>query len=100
MVRANGLRADAVRHALVAKEFERAAALVELAAPSMFTGGQEATLSGWLKTLPDELAPPRPVLSVWVAWASLFGGELEAAEARLWDAEGWLDTPADTAEPC
>ena len=83
----NGLPTDAIRHALAAEDFERAAALVELAAPTMFTGGQETSLFGWLKALPDELAPSRPVLSVWHAWASLFSGELEAAEARLRDAE-------------
>ena len=94
----NGLLADAVRHALAAEDFERAADLVELAAPTMFTGGQETTLFGWLKALPDELAPSRPVLSVWFAWALLFSGELEAAEARLRDAEGWLDAWADTSE--
>ena len=94
----NGLPADAVRHALVGEDFERAAALVELAAPTMFTGGQETTLFSWLEALPDGLAPSRPVLSVWFAWALLFSGGLEAAETRLRDAERWLDAAADTSE--
>ena len=37
----------------------------------------------------------RPVLSVGYAWALLDGGELELSEARLHDAERWLDTPTD-----
>ncbi len=53
---------------------------------------------GWLKALPDELVRCRPVLSVEYAWALLAGGELEGVEARLRDAERWLDTTADMRE--
>ena len=59
---------------------------------------QEATLLGWLKALPDELVRARPVLSVAYAWALLASGELEGVEARLRDAERWLDTTADRRE--
>ena len=93
----NGSSADAIHHALAAKDFERAASLVELAVPEIRRNRQEATAAelGWLKALPDELIRFRPVLSVDYAYA-LFGvGELEAAEARLRDAERWLDTTAD-----
>ena len=50
---------------------------------------------GWLRALPDELIRTRPVLSVDYAYALLESGEPEAAESRLRDAEGWLDTTAD-----
>ena len=53
---------------------------------------------GWLKALPDELVRARPVLSVAYAWALLASGELEGVEARLRDAERWLDTTADMRE--
>ena len=53
---------------------------------------------GWVKALPDKLIRARPVLSVVYAWALLDGSELEAAEARLRDAERWLDTAADMRE--
>jgi LuxR family maltose regulon positive regulatory protein len=49
---------------------------------------------GWVKALPDDLIRVRPVVSVGYAWALLNGGELEASEARLRDAERWLE-PAD-----
>ena len=90
----NGSAADAIRHALAAKDFERAAILVELAVPEMRRNRQEATVTelGWLKALPDELVHFRPVLSVDYAYALFGGGELEAVEARLRDAERWLDT--------
>lgn len=87
----NGLRADAVRHALAAKDFERAAGLVELAWPAMERRFQSATWLGWARALPDEVVRARPVLSVAYAWALLNGGDLEAAEKRLQNAERWLD---------
>ncbi|MGB3634193.1 MAG: LuxR C-terminal-related transcriptional regulator, partial [Rubrobacteraceae bacterium] len=90
-----GLPAEAIRHALAAEDFERAAGLVELAWPAMDRSLQSATWLGWVKALPDELVRARPVLSVGYAWALLDGGELEAGEARLRDAERWLDTTAD-----
>ena len=46
---------------------------------------------GWLKLLPDEVVRVRPVLSVGFAGALLSGGEFEGVEARLRDAEQWLD---------
>ena len=95
----NGSAPDAVRHALAAKDFERAAILIELAVPEMRRNRQGATVTelGWLKALPDELVHFRPVLSVDYAYALFAGGEPDAVEARLRDAERWLDTTADTA---
>src|SRR6266705_4062355 len=94
----NGSTADAIRHALSACDFERAADLVELAIPAMRQSRQEARVLGWLKALPDELLQVRPVLSVGYAWALLLNGELEGVEARLQNAERWLDTTADRGE--
>jgi len=94
----NGLVFDAIRHALAAKDFERAAGLMELELPAMQRSRQEATFLGWLKALPEEMIPFRPVLCVGYAWALLASGELEAADARLRDAERWLDTTADISE--
>jgi LuxR family transcriptional regulator, maltose regulon positive regulatory protein len=94
----NGSAADAIRHALAAFDFARAADLVEMAVPAMLRSRQEATLLGWLKALPDELVHVRPVLSVGYAGALLVSGELEGVEARLRGAERWLDTTADRTE--
>ncbi len=94
----NGLWADAVRHALAAEDFERAAGLVELAWPPMQKANEDATWLGWVKALPDGLVRARPVLSAGYAWTLLFLGDLEAGEARLRDAERWLDTAADLNE--
>jgi LuxR family maltose regulon positive regulatory protein len=81
---------EAIRHALAAGDFERAADLVELAIPAMLRSRQEAAVLGWLELLPDEVVRVRPVLSVGFAGALLAGGELDGVEARLQDAERWL----------
>src|SRR5918998_1670001 len=93
-----GSAVDAIRHALAAGDFERAADLVELAVPAMRRSRQEATLLDWLTSLPDELFQIRPVLSVHYAGTLLQSGQLDGVEDRLRDAERWLDTTADTRE--
>jgi LuxR family maltose regulon positive regulatory protein len=90
----NSMPSGAIRHALTAEDFERAAGLIELAGPMVEESSQTATWLGWVRALPDELIHARPVLSVWYAYALLGSGEMEAAEARLADAERWLE-PAD-----
>ena len=87
----NGEPAAAIGHAVAAGDFERAADLVELAIPAMSRTRQEATVRGWLETIPGEMVRVRPVLSVGFAGALLSGGELEGVESRLRDAERWLD---------
>ena len=70
----NGSAADAIRHALAAEDFARAADLVELAMPAMRRSSQDATLLGWLKALPDGLVHFRPVLSAGYAGALMASG--------------------------
>src|ERR687886_1504642 len=91
----HGSPADAIRHALAARDFARAADLVERAVPAMLRSRQEATLLGWLQALPDALVHCRPVLSVHYTGTLLVSGELEGVEARLRDAERWLEPTAD-----
>ncbi|MBI5966037.1 MAG: tetratricopeptide repeat protein [Chloroflexi bacterium] len=96
----NGSPDNTIRHALAAGDFERAATLVELAVPEMRRNRQGATVTelGWLRALPDELVHFRPVLCVDYAYALFGGGEVEAVEARLRDAERWLDMTAGARE--
>jgi LuxR family transcriptional regulator, maltose regulon positive regulatory protein len=91
----NGEPSEAIRHALAAGDFGRAADLIELAIPAMRRNRQEAAVLGWLELLPDEVVRVRPVLSVGFAGTLLAGGEFEGVEARLRDAEGWLDGATD-----
>ncbi len=87
----DGERADAIRHAMAGRDFERAADLVELAIPATSRGRQEATLRRWLEALPDEVIRVRPVLSDGYAGTLLVRGETAGVEARLEDAERWLE---------
>ena len=87
----NGEPSVAIGHALAAKDFERAADLVELAISAMSKTRQEVTVRGWLEVIPDEVVRVRPVLSVAFAWVLLSVGEFEGVESRLRDAERWLD---------
>jgi LuxR family transcriptional regulator, maltose regulon positive regulatory protein len=89
----NGWPADAIRHALAAEDFGRAAGLVEMSGRGMLTSRQADTFLGWLKALPDELVRTRPVLGVYYALV-LLSDDLEAAEARLRDAEQLLNMAA------
>ena len=86
----NGSTADAIRHALAAEDFARAADMIELVFPAMNRNRQFATLLGWLKALPDDLLHLRPVLSTEYALVSMSCGENGAVEPRLRDAERWL----------
>ncbi|MEI6778121.1 MAG: LuxR C-terminal-related transcriptional regulator [Chloroflexales bacterium] len=94
----HGAPADAIRHALAAEDFARAADLVELAVPALLRSRQEARLLGWLQALPNEVLHVRPVLSVGYAHTLLSRGELDGVEALLRDAERWLDTPANIVD--
>lgn len=78
---------EAIRHALAARDFDRAAELVEGALPAIRKARQETTLRRWLEGLPDDFVRRRPVLSVGFAGALLASGELAGVEGRLDDAE-------------
>jgi len=93
----NGEPSDAIRHALAGGDFERAAGLIELVARALVRSNQSARLREWLKLLPEDVVAARPVLSTYYAFAILGIGEMEAAEARLRDAERWLDGNVDAS---
>jgi LuxR family maltose regulon positive regulatory protein len=94
----NGLQPDAIRHALAAEDFERAANMIERIWLEMDLNYQYDTWLGWVKSLPDDLVHAHPVICVGYAWALLGIGELEASEARLRDAERWLETLDEKVE--
>ena len=48
------LTEEAIRHALAARDFDRAVRLIELAVSEIRRHRQEALMHGWLKALPDE----------------------------------------------
>ena len=91
----NNLPAEAIRHALAARDFERAAGLIEKTYPAMDSSFQSATWLGWVRKLPDEVVRARPVLSVDYARALSDSGEFDASMSWLQDAEQRLEGSAE-----
>lgn len=94
------LAEDAIWHALAARDFKRAAHLMELAVSANRRNRGDAMLFGWLKALPDEAVRSSPVLSVFYGWMLMISGELESVESRYRDAERALAAvPTGSAAP-
>jgi LuxR family transcriptional regulator, maltose regulon positive regulatory protein len=94
----HGEPSDAVRHALAAGDFTRAAGLVELAIPDMQRDRQDATIHEWAYALPENIVRDRPVLAVGLAGGLMSTGEFERVDARLDQAEHWLAMAPDARE--
>jgi LuxR family maltose regulon positive regulatory protein len=89
------LAEEAVRHALAARDFDRAAHLMELTVPAIRRTRQEAMLLGWLKALPNHAVRRSPVLSVFYGYMLMVSGDLDVLEPRLDDAERALAVAPD-----
>ncbi|CAB4865478.1 MAG: helix-turn-helix transcriptional regulator [Actinobacteria bacterium] len=85
---------EAIRHALAARDFARAADLIELAVPAKRRARQEVVIRQWLTALPDEVLAVRPVICAAYAGALLATGDIDGVDARLRQAEEWLDVDA------
>jgi LuxR family maltose regulon positive regulatory protein len=88
---------DAIRHAIAADDFYRAAELAELVWPAMHGSVESITWLGWLKAIPNEIVQARPLLGIGYAWANLNAGNLESADKRLLDVERWLELAPNNA---
>ncbi|WP_204137618.1 LuxR C-terminal-related transcriptional regulator [Halomicronema sp. CCY15110] len=93
------LCSEAIRHALAAQDFVRAADLIEPVWPMMRNRQQEATVRSWLKMLPDSLIRTRPILSVAYALVLLNAGQPEGIETYLQDAERELAQLMQAGDP-
>lgn len=92
---ANGDRAEAISHAMAGEDFERAAQLIELAAPMMRQSRHEATLRRWLEAIPGDLYEARPVLSATLVGARMATGDPTGVEPLLQSVERWLNNARD-----
>ncbi len=93
------LTEEAVRHALAARDFDRAAHLMELAVSVIRRHRREATMYGWLKALPDDAVRRSPVLSLFYGSMLMATGDLSRVEPWLDDAERAL-TAGPVGEAC
>jgi LuxR family maltose regulon positive regulatory protein len=91
----------AVRHALNAREEERAANLILRATLPRFFDGRFAQVGEWLALLGDEAVTRHPAAAVATAWHSIACGEPERARLACAAAEGfgWYGPLAD-GSPC
>jgi len=87
----NDLTAEAVSHALVAADVDRAVRLVEQSGSRMLLQSEMSTLLKWLQALPEETVRARSRLSLFHGWALVFTGQPEAVDRWLQNA----DAPAD-----
>jgi LuxR family maltose regulon positive regulatory protein len=93
---ADGERGEAIRHAMAARDFTKAAELVELAIPALGQARQDATLRAMLDALPREVFANRPVLTLGLLGSHMVSGDIAGVEELLDDIERWLtpDRPA------
>ena len=82
---------EAIGHALAADDQERAAKLVELAAPAMQRARQESQLRSWLEALPVDLFRDRPVLAMALVGARMATGDTDGLNPLLEIVDSWLD---------
>lgn len=94
------LTEEAVTHALAARDFDRAAHLMELAVSEIRRHRQESLMHGWLRALPEDTVRRSPMLSLFYGSMLMAAGELGAVEPWLADAERALAAvPGGLAPP-
>jgi LuxR family maltose regulon positive regulatory protein len=84
----NGFPEDAVRHALAAADWPRAAELISSGpATDLLRRSETTTLRRWIETIPDTFICSHLQLCVDYAWALILTEQLDVAEAYLARAE-------------
>jgi LuxR family maltose regulon positive regulatory protein len=91
----HGFADEAVRHALAAGEVVWAARLVEQHVEALLRRSEGATLGRWLSALPPDAVGSRARLCLAQAVSAVVGGQLEAVEPLLIDAERAFSTSGD-----
>jgi len=82
-----GLNSEAIQHALAAKDFERAADLIESVAVPLISQGKISAPQGWLEKLPEDVILSRPWLCIGLANVRSARGQLAAVEPLVKAAE-------------
>jgi len=92
-----GLVVEAVHHALEAQDWDQAGHMIEAQGLQLILSGQIHTVLSWLNTLPAEFLQQRPILLVHNASGLMFTNQIDAAQARLAEAERALPAEASDA---
>ena len=92
----NGLQSEAINHALIAQDTERAAELIEgIAELLIWRRGEHNTLLGWLTALPNTVFQLYPRLYLYHAWVLHLTNQMSAAKQCISDAERSLNHTND-----
>ncbi len=94
----NDLPSEAVRHALAAGDFEKAANLIDMYARSLIYSGQISVLRGWLEGLPDTLRNTQTKLRFYQFWIDALQGKADLSEPALQEMEVSLATLPSTPD--
>jgi LuxR family transcriptional regulator, maltose regulon positive regulatory protein len=88
-----GMLSEAIEHALLTRNFDRALHLIEHAArTSIWASGDLPMLLNWSKKLPEAVLLTRPHLCLYYARALFFIGQVEAAEGYIRGVEADLQS--------
>ena len=80
----NGLPFEAIHHAFLAGDYDRAARLIEKTVETTLMHGELKTFLSWVEQLPETAARRRPLLSVYHAVVLLLSGKaIDPAARRL-----------------
>lgn len=82
-----GYLAEAIQHALEAKDWGKAARLIGQSSDRMFKQGEIVTVNGWLEKLPRQIILSQYNLCMIYAWVLLLAGKYELAKPVLEQAE-------------
>jgi LuxR family maltose regulon positive regulatory protein len=86
----NDLLDEAIQHALLGKDYERAIALVERVARTMMFTGRVNDLRNWLEALPVEYFETHIFLKIYRTWIDLLQGKMDLSEPALLKMETML----------
>jgi LuxR family maltose regulon positive regulatory protein len=79
----NATPSDAIRHALAAKDWTRAASLIGASSNAMLKRGEVMTLIGWFQELPGVMIESDPRLGFEYSWPLLLAGRFDDAKPLL-----------------
>lgn len=86
---------EAIRHALLAENFEQAANLIEMTWMPMFESHQSDEWYAWASQIPEAIILKHPALCLAYGWVKLMHGDVDTAEVWFQRAERWLDAPSE-----
>lgn len=79
----NSLMSEAIRHALAAQDWQRAAMLIQQINSDYLKRGEVLTVIGWFQALPEEMLFTDPKLSFEYCWSLLLAGRYDLAAPLL-----------------